>query len=551
MDTFPFPPAQSAQNRLRQHFVVGLALLGTVLPALAQNDFEYIVRPGDNPWNITARYLKSINYWPRIQRYNNILEPTAIVPGTRLRMPTAWMRGEAGSARVIDVRGSVEHEINGRAEALAAGMMLDAGTLIRTHDRSSLALQFPDGSRSLISANTELRVSHLQRLTASGAQQLRIELKRGQIENSVQPARSGGSRYTIETPAAIAAVRGTEFRVTTVDGRMRTETLSGEVALRNGRGETRLPAATGAEASAGEAPGKAVSLLPAPNVDALPETIDRVPFRLPIAPIEGALRYRTQIAPQQGFTVLESDRVAEDASALGSASLADGRYRMRVRGIDSEGLEGLSAEREIVVDARPEPPFPSTPAPDGFAVDEKIVFRWAHVPGAQAYHFQLAGDDRFSSPIVTLDAGDEASVTLGDEVPSGNYFWRVAVSTAAEGRGPWSDTQRFRRPPAGPAAEAPEVDGDTLRLRWRAGNADDRYQVELSRTADFVAPEHAFDTAIPEASIDQPEPGTWHVRIRTQEPGSPPGPWGTPQQIEVPHNHWRALYVLLPLLLAL
>jgi len=92
MDTFPFPPAQSAQNRLRQHLVIGLALLGTVLPALAQNDFEYIVRPGDNPWNITARYLKSINYWPRIQRYNNILEPTAIVPGTRLRMPTAWMR---------------------------------------------------------------------------------------------------------------------------------------------------------------------------------------------------------------------------------------------------------------------------------------------------------------------------------------------------------------------------------------------------------------------------------------------------------------------------
>ena len=36
---------------------------------------------------------------------------------------------------------------------------------------------------------------------------------------------------TQSTTAAIAAVRGTEFRVTTVDGRMRTETLSGEVAL--------------------------------------------------------------------------------------------------------------------------------------------------------------------------------------------------------------------------------------------------------------------------------------------------------------------------------
>ena len=80
---------------------------------------------------------------------------------------------------------------------------------------------------------------------------------------------------------------------------------------------------------------------------------------------------------------------------------------------------------------------------------------------------------------------------------------------------------------------------------------DDRYQVELSRTADFTAPEHALDTATPEVAIDKPEPGTWHVRIRTQETGSPPGPWGKTQEIEVPHNHWRALYALLPLLLAL
>ena len=558
MDAFLSPPAQPAQRGQRRLLArrLGPALLwatmlGTALPTLAQGDFEYVVRPGDNPWNITERYLKSINYWPRILRYNNILEPTAIAPGTRLRLPTSWLRAQAASARVVDVRGSVEHEVNGRAQALVAGMLLEAGTLIRTHDDSSLALQFPDGSRSLISANSELLVSELQRLTASNAQQLRIELKRGQIENTVQPARSGGSRYTIETPAAVAAVRGTEFRVATGDRHMRTETLSGEVALRNGRGETRLPAATGAHANAGEGPGKAVRLLPAPDVDALPTTIDRVPFRLPITPIEGASHYRTQIAPLQGFTVLESDRVADDASALGSAHLADGRYRLRMRAIDSLGLEGLSAEREIIVDARPEPPFPSQPAPDGFAVDEKLVFRWARIPDAQTYHFQLAGDDRFSTPIVTLDTREEAGVSLDDDVPSGDYFWRIAVSTAAEGRGPWSDAQRFRRPPAGPAAEAPSVDGDTLHLRWRAGNVDDRYQVELSRTADFTAPEHALDTATPEVAIDKPEPGTWHVRIRTQETGSPPGPWGKTQEIEVPHNHWRALYVLLPLLLAL
>ena len=37
-------------------------------------------------------------------------------------------------------------------------------------------------------------------------------------------------------------------------------------------------------------------LLPAPDLGGLPTVIDRVPFRIPIAPVGGALRYRTQIA---------------------------------------------------------------------------------------------------------------------------------------------------------------------------------------------------------------------------------------------------------------
>ena len=51
--------------------------------------------------------------------------------------------------------------------------------------------------------------------------------------------------------------------------------------------------------------------------------------------------------------------------------------------------------------------------------------------------------------------------------------------------------------------------------------------------------------------MPRPEGGTWHVRIRSHEAGGPPGPWSKPQQIEVPHSHWRALLILLPLLLAL
>lgn len=516
--------------------------------ALAE-DFVYVVQAGDNPWNLTRRYLKSIDYWPRIQDYNRILEPQGIRPGTVLRIPIAWMRGERRTAHVIDARGEAEIRIGEQRTAATPGMPVPPGAHIRSGAGSSLTLEFPDGSRSLIGADTELGLRKLERLKASGAQQLDIDLQRGHIENLARPVQGGG-RYIIRTPAAVAAVRGTDFRISAERNGVRAETLHGEVALQNRHGLTRLPAGKGSQAVRGRAPEKASPLLPAPALDTLPAVVDRVPFRLPIAPVAGAAAYRTQIAANTGFTALDSDRSDTDAAALGGI-LADGPYRLRIRAIDGRGLEGHDAERDIVVDARPEPPFPNEPARDGFATGERVRFVWAHNPEATAYHFQLATDPGFGQVLVHHDNLQIASLTLDDELPTGDYYWRVALSTAAEGRGPYSDAQRFRRPPPGPAAEPPAIDADTLQLHWRAVDGVETYRVELASTPDFATPEHAFDTRTPQLVMDRPEGGTWHVRIRGQEAGSPPGPWSKPQQIEVPRSHWRALLILLPVLLAL
>ena len=538
---------RQAQRRAAR-LLVGLALATCGSAALAQ-DFVYVVRAGDNPWNITQRYLKNIDYWPRIQDYNQILDAQAIQPGTVLRMPVAWMRGERTRAHVVDVRGEVEHQLGEHVAPLASGMQVEPGAVIRSGEDSSLTLEFPDGSRSLVGANTELTLREIRRLKASGAQQLDVELRRGHIENTVRPVGRGGGRYRIHTPAAVAAVRGTDFRATAEGDGLRTETLEGEVALQNRRGTTRLPAGTGSYVTPGKAPEASSRLLPAPQLDSLPERIDRVPFRVVIEPVAGAVRYRTQIAADGGFTALDSDRTATEPAILGKDGLADGSYRLRVRAIDGRGLEGLDGEREIVIDARPEPPFPS--APGEFATEESVRFEWAHSPEATAYHFQLAADPDFERILVTRDDLQVAQLTLEDEMPAGNYWWRVGLTTAAEGRGPYSDIQRFRRPPPGPAAEPPEVDGDVLQLRWRATDGAERYEVQFAHSADFAAPEHVLETTAPELAMPRPEGGTWHVRIRSQVAGSPPGPWSKPQQIEVPQSHWRALLVLLPLLLAL
>ena len=51
----------------------------------------------------------------------------------------------------------------------------------------------------------------------TGVATLSVQVLKGQIENMVKPQKPGG-RYRITTPAAVAAVRGTEFRVSADDG---------------------------------------------------------------------------------------------------------------------------------------------------------------------------------------------------------------------------------------------------------------------------------------------------------------------------------------------
>lgn len=526
------------------------AASGLVSTRAQAEDVDYVVQPGDNPWSITERYLKGIKYWPRIQAYNHILEPRAIPPGTVLRIPLTWMRTQEMSARIVDLRGVVALDRGHEAVELKPGTTVHPGALLQTGADSSFTLALPDGTHCLVGANAELRLVSLVRIEGSGAQQVEIELLRGDIENWVQPNRRSGGRFLIRSPAAVAAVRGTEFHAAASAESTRIATLTGEVALGNRRGEVRLPAGVGSIARADQRPEAASPLLAAPDLTGLPGRVERLPIDLPIPALAGAVGYRSRIALPEGVAAIESDRTATRAAVLGRAELADGRYRFRVRAIDERGLEGLGAERYIVIDARPEPPFPLHPPPDGIASDERIGFSWAANPQALHYHFELAADRGFGSTILREEALREPAVEVDTALEPGSYFWRVAVTTADEGRGPYSDPQRFRRPAPGPVPEA-TVDGERLELRWRANEASVRYLVQFSTSADFIAPAFVFETAEAQLAIDQPPPGTYHVRIRGFEADGSASPWGRAQIVDVPYNHWRALLILVPLLLLL
>jgi len=530
--------------------VLFAVLLAGNSPGALAEDFVYVVRTGDNPWNLTQRYLKSISLWPALQEYNQITDAKSMLPGQRLHIPLRWLRPTAAVAQIVDLRGEAEMLSAGERVALKTGMSVRLGASLRTGRESSLAIEYPDGSRSLLGPDSELRLVDLARLPVAATQQVRIDLSRGRLENAVQrQAHRAGGRFVIETPAAVAAVRGTRFRVVASGDVLRAETLEGSLLLANSAGRAVVGGGRGSLAHAGRAPAGPVALLAAPRLEQLPERVDRLPLQFAFPAVPGALRYRTQVAPLPGFAAVASDHLSEAPRATSSADLANGSYLIRVRAIDANGLEGLDADRQVVIHARPEPPMMRQPGADAVVIDEHPAFLWSEGSGPSDYHFQLASDAQFAQLLVDVAGIARPPFVAPQALALGQYYWRVARRTPTDGEGPFSDAQAFRRLPAGPAVDAPQQAGNRLDLRWRASAADERYQVQLSTDQTFASSVLETETSQPALSIDKPAAGIYFVRVRALAPGQPASPWGETQKIEITHNYWPIVLIVAATLL--
>lgn len=354
--------------------LVSAAVLLCGTRALAA-DFAYEVRPGDNPWNLTQRYLKDISYWPRIQQYNRISEPRRMVPGSRLLIPEQWLRLQTREVRIDAVRGDVTIAVaDGSSRPAQAGDRLEPGSRLVTGEAGSVALAFADGSRVQLRPRSELGVQQSADFAAGAGSWVRLELLRGSVDSLVAPRSGPAGRFEIQTPAAVAAVRGTQFRVHADTGSARSEVLEGRVAFGNEAGSEALDAGQGASAQAGRAVTPPRALLPAPVGQ--PLFTDRLPINLAFPALDVARAYRVQVATDGRFDTVVSDRTS-DRRAVVVADLPDGVYRVRVRGIDADGFEGRDGEWALTVDARPEPPVLVEPAPQARVSEDRPQLRWS------------------------------------------------------------------------------------------------------------------------------------------------------------------------------
>lgn len=338
----------------------GLASLQLLVPFFAflmvstatsfADEFEswpYHVQRGDTLYSISVRYLENKSEWRKIQQVNKLKNPNRIESNTRLLIPTKLLKQEATSATIAFVEGSTQLRPLGETaeRRLSKGDQVRQGDQIRTGANATTTIDFVDGSQLVILRDSIVTFVKLQGRSDAKLASIQIDLKQGRVETRVTPRKNNNSRYDIFTPTVQIGVRGTEFRVNAGDGSLtRTEVLEGKIAAENSLGSTTVPMGFGTVIEKNKAPQPPVALLAAPKRPDLLYTPTSVSARW--NELSDAKNYRIVIASNQSFSQLVGEYVTSKQE-IQLAPLAPGRYFLRLRGIDSNGLEGRASERAI------------------------------------------------------------------------------------------------------------------------------------------------------------------------------------------------------------
>lgn len=479
--------------------------------ALGADEWLYSVRPGDTLWSLSHRYLTDPTLLEPLRALNGVKNPRRLPPGMQLRIPYDWIRATPASVRVLAVRGAVQVEDGSGSRAVQPQDEVRAGEVLTTPSDGHVVLQFQDGSRLSLLADSVLRIV-VSRAYASGVNEARVELLRGRTENQVVPRTGQGVRFEILTPAGVTSVRGTDYRVSAeVSSTARTEVLEGAVAVDGTGGGVRVPAGFGTLVVVGEAPRAPVALLPAPDLTALPARVESLPAELDLAPVHGARAYRVQLARDAAFESIVLD-VVERAPRANLPLLASGRYVLRVRAVDELGLEGRNAERELELVAAPAPPVATAPESGSAIRADTVTLDWRAAPG-QVHRVQVARDAGFAELVRDISGVAQPPFVLAPGLPAGEYHWRVAAQDPERGDGPFGPGRSFRRLPAAPQRLDATLDPAAMRLAWASAEPQARFRVQLARDAAFS--DLLLDRVVDDAPLDleRPAPGRYRVRV--------------------------------------
>ncbi|MBC7756108.1 MAG: FecR domain-containing protein [Bdellovibrio sp.] len=408
-------------------------------------EWRYSAWPGDNLIQFANRYLLNPDDWRVLQKLNAIKNPKKLQVGQIVRVPLMLVKQAPAPAEVVLVSGQVAIINADKAmQTVSVGQQLHAGTTLTTAQNSRLDVRFADGSVVAMQSNSTMKLDTLSMYSGGGMVDTRLRLQQGKVEAAANPKHVQGNQLQIMTPSAVAAVRGTHFRVSTDADSIKQETLEGNVALSAAGEEVAVKKGFGSLSEGGAPPMPPILLLAAPNTKVLPSKLDALPLTFNMPAQDGAVAWVGQISVDAQFKTVLAENVSQGA-ALTFAGVPDGQYFLKVRAKDTKGLEGYDAVHIFDLNAQPFAPKIVKPSEAEILRDANPQLDWTAVEQAKNYRVEIAQDADFKNVVENREVSIN-TYKFDKSLPPGQYFWRLS-SLNGDDKGPYGKVNHFSYKP--------------------------------------------------------------------------------------------------------
>lgn len=387
----------------------------------------YSFRPGDTLWGICERFTTRPNCWQTIGQENGVTLPRRIPPGTVIKFPISWLKTIPKPVTVNYVRGTVNYsDTSTQTTAAKAGDQLAIGTLITVGDDSNATLKFADGTIILLEQNSELHLNALSANGETGMVDSRVRLNRGAATTQV-PTRRNRIRFQIETPSAVAAVRGTEFRVSTDAENIslsRAEVLEGLVGVDTSVSGQDVSQGFGLTAEKDAAPSEPIELLPPPVfVTSNQSQFENIAIEWQNT--QGAVHYRASLLSNDNAEQNILSTIETTETQLLWPNLSVGCYSTVLNAVDENKLIGLPATLDVCIEATLAQAVISEIKKQG---KNQLAINWPAVETASEYTVEYSLTEDFKNAKTLTTKTNSAVITID---PEEKYFVRVTASNAS------------------------------------------------------------------------------------------------------------------------
>lgn len=499
---------------------------------------EYIVVKRDCLIKIGERILENPHKWREVAKINRIKDPYIIQPDQRLVVPVRLLKGSPMDGIVTFVKGEALLKKNQDNEwiKLKQGDLIKQGDSIKTEMASTLEITFEDKSVLFMRPNTLLTIDTSQKKGVFAIIN-NINLKTGKTISNIKKATGTETRYEVTTPSAIAAARGTDFRIS-VDEMLstRAEVLDGKVMVFASGKTVEVKEGEGTFIEKGTPPVTPVRLLEPPGLMDIKPVYKDIPLVFRFTYKEGTKSIRAYLTKDKEGKDILHETVIKPEETFSIPSLEDGSYYLISYAIDALGLEGYKSEPVFIkFRANPLPPIIQLKDEEGEFIGRSAEFKWLSVKDAVRYHIQIARDVGFKNIVDEIKDYKNTTYITG-VLDYGEYYFRVCSVAGDDYEGGWSNVIKFRLipPPPSPPIEKPKVDKESIFLKWKDLGDGITYHFQMAKDEAFKEIIHDTKLEKSEITLKKPkDPGVYHVRTSSIDKKGREGNFSTPQSFEI------------------